>query len=294
MTATLEDAMARNPHLREYVERVTREWKMPEYYPELSYDMKVGKTEEINVLYPIGDPYYVHVKKPEGGEPEYVVIGPRYTAEELRIFRDLYNRILKRVSLIEKVPKDQDEFINTIIRLVREVVVTRDSPYRWADEVLFGKIYVPPDKYRKIRELVIRELAQYSTIEPFMRDPYIEDLSCVGTNNMWVVHKIFGAMETNVRFEDEDSLEDFIYRLTELLNRPASEVKPIVDAALPDGSRLNVIYSKDVSIRGASFTIRKFTKVPISITQLIRWNTVSALEAAYFCWRYPPGRQCSS
>ncbi len=282
MVKTLEEAMARNPHLREYVERVTREWKRPEFYTELSYDMKVSRTEEINVLYPVGDPYYVHIKKPEGEEPRYIVIGPKYSAEDLKYFRKLYNRILKRVSLIEKIPKDQDEFISTIIRLTKEMAITEDSPYRIFYELVFDKIYIPKDKYRKIRELVIRELAQYSTIEPFMRDPYIEDLSCVGTNYMWIVHKIFGSMETNVRFEDEDALEDFIYRMTELLNRPASEVKPIVDAALPDGSRLNVIYSRDVSIRGSSFTIRKFTKVPISITQLIRWNTISALEAAYF------------
>ncbi|MDN5367194.1 MAG: archaeal flagellar protein FlaI [Candidatus Diapherotrites archaeon] len=282
MVKTLEEAMARNPHLREYVEQVTREWKRPEFYTELSYDMKVSRTEEINVLYPIGDPYYVHIKKPEGEEPKYIVIGPQYSAEDLKYFRKLYDRILKRVSLIERIPKDQDEFISTIIRLTKEMAITEDSPYRWVYELLFDKIYIPKDKYRKIRELVIRELAQYSTIEPFMRDPYIEDLSCVGTNYMWIVHKIFGSMETNVRFEDEDALEDFIYRMTELLNRPASEVKPIVDAALPDGSRLNVIYSKDVSIRGSSFTIRKFTKVPISIVQLIRWNTISALEAAYF------------
>ncbi len=282
MVQTLEEAMARNSHLREYVQQVTREWKRPEFYTELSYDMKVSKTEEINVLYPIGDPYYVHIKKPEGGEPKYIVIGPKYSAEDLQYFRKLYDRILKRVSLIEKIPKDQDEFISTIIRLTKEMAITEDSPYRWVYELIFDKIYIPQEKYRKIRELVIRELAQYSTIEPFMRDPYIEDLSCVGTNNMWIVHKIFGSMETNVRFEDEDALEDFIYRMTELLNRPASEVKPIVDAALPDGSRLNVIYSKDVSIRGSSFTIRKFTKVPISIIQLIRWNTISPLEAAYF------------
>ena len=280
MASTLEEAMARNPHLRDYVGRMGK--RKPEFHRELSYDMKVGKAEEVNIIYPVGDPYYVHIEKPEGGEPRYTVIGPTYTSEEMRLFRELYSRILKRVSLIEKIPRDQDEFINRIIELTREMTIVEDSPYRWVLEAVFDKTYVPPGKYRKIRELVIRELAQHSTIEPFMRDPYIEDLSCVGTNNMWVVHKIFGAMETNVRFEDEDSLEDFIYRMTELLNRPASEVKPIVDAALQDGSRLNVIYSRDVSIRGASFTIRKFTKVPISITQLIRWNTISELEAAYF------------
>jgi len=282
MAKTLQEAMSKNPHLRAYVEKLRKEWKEPEYYQELSYDMKVKRMDEINVIYPVGDPYYIHIKKPPGEEPKYIVIGPEYTDEDLKLFRELYKRILKRVSIIERVPKDKDEFISTLIRLTEEMTLHEKNEYAPIYQLIFDKIYIPPDKFRKIRELVIRELAQYSTIEPFMRDPYIEDISCVGTNYMWIVHKIFGSMETNVRFEDEDELEDFIYRMTELLNRPASEVKPIVDAALEDGSRLNVIYSKDVSIRGSSFTIRKFTKIPISITQLIKWNTISPLEAAYF------------
>ncbi len=282
MAETLEEAMAKNPHLRTYVEKVEREWERPQYYPELSYDMKVKKMDEINIIYPVGDPYYIHIRKPAGEEPQYVVIGPEYSEEDLHLFHELYKRILKRVSIIERVPRDRDEFISTIIRLTEELAIQEKNESTWIYEAVFDKVYIPREKFRKIRELVIRELAQYSTIEPFMRDPYIEDISCVGTNYIWIVHKIFGSMKTNIRFEDEDELEDFIYRLTELLNRPASEVKPIVDAALEDGSRLNVIYSKDVSIRGSSFTIRKFTKIPISITQLIKWNTISPLEAAYF------------
>ncbi len=274
--------MAKNPHLAKYVQEITRKYGEPEYYPELSYDMKVKKMETINLIYPVGDPYYIHIFKPEGSEPEYRVVGPEYSEEDLKYFRELYSRIIKRVSLIERIPRNQDEFISTIIRLTKEMTLTENTPYRWLYELIFDKIYIPKEKFYKIRELVIRELAQYSEIEPFMRDPYIEDISCVGTNHLWIVHKIFGSMRTNIRFKDEEELEDFIYRMTELLNRPASEVKPIVDAALPDGSRLNVIYSKDVSIRGSSFTIRKFTKIPISITQLILWNTISPLEAAYF------------
>ena len=275
-------ALQRNPHLREYVREVTRKWKKPIYTTELSIDMKVAALDEINLIYPIGEPYFVHIKRKKGEDPLYIAIQPEYTEEDLKYFRRLYDKITKRVSLMSNIPKDQDEFIKLLIELVEKTVYTKRD-WTWPlQEFILGKVYIPPEKKRDIRELLIRELAQYSMIEAFMRDPYIEDISCVGTNNIWIVHKLFGSMETNVAFKDEEELEDFIFRMTELLNRPATEVRPIVDAAMPDGSRLNVIYSKDISIRGSSFTIRKFTKVPISITQLIKWNTISAEEAAYF------------
>ncbi|MEM1916867.1 MAG: type II/IV secretion system ATPase subunit, partial [Ignisphaera sp.] len=57
--------------------------------------------------------------------------------------------------------------------------------------------------------------------------------------------------------------------------------RPIVDATLPDGSRINIVYGGDVSLHGSNFTIRKFSKIPISITQLIAWNTLDAKVAAY-------------
>lgn len=56
------------------------------------------------------------------------------------------------------------------------------------------------------------------------------------------------------------------------MGRPVSDANPIVDGTLPDGSRINIIYSTDVSPKGPSFTIRKFTDVPISVTQLISWG----------------------
>jgi flagellar protein FlaI len=67
----------------------------------------------------------------------------------------------------------------------------------------------------------------------------------------------------------------------ERIGRPVSESRPIVDAVLPDGSRINIIYSDDISQRGSSFTIRKFSDTPTSITQICKWGTMSTAVAAY-------------
>ena len=69
--------------------------------------------------------------------------------------------------------------------------------------------------------------------------------------------------------------------MSERIGRPVSDNKPIIDGSLLDGSRINIIYSDDVSTLGPSFTIRKFAEETISITQLIQWGTLSSQLAAY-------------
>jgi flagellar protein FlaI len=88
-------------------------------------------------------------------------------------------------------------------------------------------------------------------------------------------------LETNVRFESRTELEDYLRRLSEHIGKSVTDVKPIVDAALPDGSRINIIYSDDISREGPSFTIRKFPEKPFTITQLVKWGTFAPELVAY-------------
>jgi flagellar protein FlaI len=90
-------------------------------------------------------------------------------------------------------------------------------------------------------------------------------------------------MVSNTCFEDNDELNRFIIRISERIGKPVSRARPIVDAVLPDGSRVNIVYGEDVSLKGSNFTIRKFSKEPISVVQLIRWGTMSA-EIASYLW----------
>jgi len=76
--------------------------------------------------------------------------------------------------------------------------------------------------------------------------------------------------------------------VSEKMGAPVSEGRPIVDGVLPDGSRGNIIFSKAVSIKGPSMTIRRFTETPISVTQLIKWKTIDSGIGAYLwlCLQY--------
>jgi flagellar protein FlaI len=130
---------------------------------------------------------------------------------------------------------------------------------------------------------LLKDMAGYGPIDSLLRDTHLEDIHVVGTNAVYVIHSLHGMMPTNVRFTDELDLVRFLRLLCERLGRPVSDSTPIVDAVLPDGSRLNLVYSEDVSRRGPSLSLRRGNNAPFSITRLIQLNTLSA-EAAAYLW----------
>ena len=109
----------------------------------------------------------------------------------------------------------------------------------------------------------------------------LEDIHSVGLKHVNMDHKVFGMVSSNIRFRERESLGRFLRAMSERIGRPVSDNKPIIDGSLLDGSRINIIYSDDVSTLGPSFTIRKFAEETISITQLIQWGTLSSHLAAY-------------
>ena len=116
----------------------------------------------------------------------------------------------------------------------------------------------------------------------------LEDIHSIGLKHVHMDHKVFGMVTSNIRFRDRELLSRFLRAMSERIGRPVSDNKPIIDGALLDGSRINIIFSDDVSMLGPSFTIRKFAEETISITQLIAWGTISSQVAAYIwiCLEY--------
>jgi flagellar protein FlaI len=82
-------------------------------------------------------------------------------------------------------------------------------------------------------------------------------------------------------FNEEEKLDSFIIRLAYMAGRNISIASPILDASLPDGSRIQLTYGKEVTRRGSTFTIRRFRVDPLTISDLIAFNTVSSEMAAY-------------
>jgi flagellar protein FlaI len=143
------------------------------------------------------------------------------------------------------------------------------------------KIRVDKDVEKMLTYEIYCEKIGSSILEPYTRDIYIEDIHCSGSGPIYISHKIFGTLETTIVLEEGEPLQKFALKLSEIVGKPASHRDPIIDAKMPDGSRLNLVFGEDVSTRGSNFTIRKFAANPLSIVEVVQSGTMSSLVAAY-------------
>lgn len=143
---------------------------------------------------------------------------------------------------------------------------------------------VTKETYFKIMYYVYRDSVGLNEIEPLLNDYFIEDIECNGQNYpIYIVHRKYQNMRSNVIFTDPQHLTDFVEKLAQKSGRYVSYARPILDGTLPDGSRVNATYTSDITTRGPTFTIRKFTKEPWTPIHLIKMKTATP-EVFAFLW----------
>jgi flagellar protein FlaI len=285
-------------HVRLYIKGFEQAYgESPSIYQALSSGM--ADFEHVDIIYPVGDPVFVHIFRASAAVEgqaglRYVVIEPIMDGQmEVK-----YRRILELI--LREAPKEpphesQEQFVETMVRLFERV--TREQGTKGERGGLMAafsgeRVEVDEEERRTIRYYLLRDLVEQGVLEGILRDPYIEDIHSVGMAAIHIVHKIFGMMETNVKFRDPFHLDEYLRNMSERIGKPVSEARPIIDGSMPDGSRINIIYSEDVSKRGASFTIRKFTEKPITVVQICQWGTVSPEIAAYMWLALENGMNC--
>ena len=139
-----------------------------------------------------------------------------------------------------------------------------------------------PVSLKKIMYFLERDLVGFGRIDALMRDPFIEDISCLGTNKpVYLYHRKYESARTNIIFTDEEELDDFITRIVHRQGKHVSIAHPIVDLTLPGKHRLAVSFGKETTPAGTSFTIRKFKDDPITIVDLITNETIDENIGAY-------------
>ncbi|HHH79391.1 MAG TPA: hypothetical protein ENL13_00635 [Thermoplasmatales archaeon] len=293
----VQRVLQENPHLKTYVESISKKVEQPVFYKSLSFDLKEEKYP--NFIYPTKGDVFVHIYRTKGmDEILYYAIEPKLNEREKEKYDRILNLILKKAPEKESVVTD-DELKRVLKELIDEVVVVdekaaasveSDKKKRFIGGFGGGrkdKVYVTSEEKRKIEYTIFKQLIGGGPLEPFMRDPYIEDVHVVTGDDVHLIHKVFDMIRTNIRI-DKDEGPVFSRALSEKMGMPVSEGQPIADGVLPDGSRANIIYSSAVSIKGPSLSIRRFTETPISVTQLIKWGTISSGVAAYLwlCLQY--------
>ena len=138
------------------------------------------------------------------------------------------------------------------------------------------------ESLEKVYYYIVRDLAGYGEINVLMQDQNIEDISCNGVNKpIYVWHRRYESIPTNIRFIDEYYYDNFILKLAHISGKHISSAQPILDAALPDKHRLACTFMREVSTHGSTFCIRKFRPDPFSIIDLIKLGTLDAKIAAY-------------
>jgi flagellar protein FlaI len=222
--------------------------------------------------YPLYEPFahVAIVQNPKTGEYKYVL-------DELQLDpleRSVYNRILE--ILLAEIESPKEEILDPRKFFAEEAKKIVDK-YR----ISLG--WLPDVSWYKILYHAERDLVGFGRIDPLMRDPNIEDISCDGVNKpVYVWHRNYESIETNLEFESDEELDNMVVKLVHMAGKHVSSAFPIVDASLPGKHRLAVCYRREVTPFGTAFTIRKFREDPYSIIDLINLGTFSEEMAAYF------------
>ncbi len=218
--------------------------------------------------YWVNEPYafVVILFNPEKNSYLYYVAEPKLSDFEDLFLKEIKDR-LKDVLLFEEIKSDADKE-KTLITKVKLLV----KDYA---------IDISPLILEKILYYTRRDFIKFGKIDPLMHDGRIEDISSNGYNiPIYLYHKKYTNMPTNTYFT-ENELDSYVIRLAQRCGKHISVAEPMVDATMPDGSRIQMTLGTEVTTHGATFTIRKFSEVPITPIDLINWTTFSAEEMAY-------------
>ena len=270
MPGIIEEALAKHPYFAAYM---GAQDVKPRYLATL--DRSLGDEEDANLVYPLGLGIYAHVRV--GGEINtYNVIEPPPAPEEL---------LTKVESAVASIVKDSDISLEPGVEVDKEKVLTS----------LFMKtarnLKIPREERDKVLYYFLREKIRFGFLDGLLEDQWLEDISVPGAGNIFVYHKIYGNMRTNVVVSME-KVDRLLKGIAERYGKVLSYTNPIIDIHLPDGSRFNVVFGEDISLKGSNFTIRKFSKDPISVAHLIRWRTITPEMGAYMWMLQQVGISC--
>ena len=231
-------------------------------------EIKSPSIKEIEVN-PIEEPYsYVRILFDEvTSEYIYEVIEPPLTDDEKKILENIKSKLIEVLELkdFENDEKRKEYLMEKTEEIIEEMNVPVDS-------VVLDRL-----KY-----YVYRDFLGYGLVQVPMHDSEVEDISCDGVNiPIYIYHRMYGSIRSNLKFQKENELDNYVIWIVQKSGRHISISNPMVDASLPDGSRLQATLGKHVTKRGSSFTIRRFKPNPFTPIDLIRFKTMSREMMAY-------------
>jgi len=186
--------------------------------------------------------------------------------------RESYKQLKTTLEYELKAPRLEETLNDSFHRQLPTIIDEHQAAVAGIDQV----------GLKKIMYYLERDLIGYGRIDGLINDPFIEDISCLGTNKpIFLWHRKYENAKTNIIYTDEEELDDFITRIVHRQGKHISIAHPIVDLTLPGKHRLAVSFGKETTPAGTTFTIRKFREDPITIVDLIINETIDENIAAY-------------
>ncbi|OGS42335.1 MAG: secretion system protein E, partial [Euryarchaeota archaeon RBG_16_62_10] len=240
---------------------------------DMSKITEIPKISEPNVdeveLLPIKQNYtYVRIKYDnKSNEYLYDVVEPRLLEDERDVLALLKETLIASVERMTETKAEEKE------KYLRRIV-----------EQLMGQLAIGlnPISKERVMYYILRDFIGYGVINVMMIDPNVEDCSCDGVGvPFYIYHRKYGSIRSNLKFVKEPELDGFVVWLAQKCGKHISVASPLLDATIPDGSRLQATLGKHVTKRGSSFTIRRFKENPFTPLDLLKFKTMSTEMMAY-------------
>lgn len=314
-----KEYVRKSPHLLEYLHLFpVDEYGIPLFFSELKRDLR--SLAEPNLIYPSDDTIFIHIFFDVNDVRNYYIpIDPSFMHSVKELMPAVEYKLIDYLDALEIDPVSDEDKTRVLKGLISQVLYVakpgenpagltgkvakpgfgsrmkdflnkdlsaKNNPRKNAAMAAVrrtpdGRIIVNPQEYSALEYMIVRDKIDVGLLKPFINDRYIEDISVDGVGAIFVEHKIFKGLKSVVGWDDTETLDNFVIKLAERTKRPITYRNPIVDATLPDGSRINIVYSTDISRKGSNFTIRKAMDDPISILNLIEFKTCDYMVAAY-------------
>jgi len=323
LPANARDYVRDSPHLLEYLHILpVNTVGIPLFLSELKHDLK--SMENPNIIYPVSDTTFIHIfPDPDDVRNWYIPIEPSFLHSTKAILPVVEEKLIDMIDVLEEEPLTEEARIKVLRNFIQQLVYIK-QPGEEIDSSLLafgtpkdikgrimkfltsdigasskpqaegipeladGRVILSQQEHRALEYLMIRDMIEMGTLKPFLSDPYIEDITCNGVGPIFIEHKIFKGLKSVIGFQDSVELDTFVIKLAERIKRPLTYRNPIVDATLPDGSRINIVYGTEISKHGSNFTIRRVSETPMSILQVIESGACDYMMAAYLwiCLEY--------
>ena len=205
--------------------------------------------------------------------PQYEMTRQNYSPEERTLLGEMRENLVDlAISTGENFQVSEEKLFNDIRAFLSLRLSGTDQNNEPSNEYL-----------DHLSQKFLRDIIGYGEIDPLIQDDELEEIMIIGTGKpVFVYHRKYGMMKTNLQFDDEGKIRDLIDAIARQINRRIDQESPILDGRLMDGSRINATIPP-VSPDGPSLTIRKFRRDPLTIIDLINSKTIS-LDLAGYLW----------